>query len=336
MTRSGLSAGSTVPSSPLVGELAAAVSRVFQQSYPFVDAIGLGCIIGCWILIQIFVTPFHRMFTLDNQTIQYPFAAVERVPVLWSIVYAGVIPFSILMVWAAILRPNPHKVQVTILGFLTALMLTSLLTDIIKNAVGRPRPDLISRCMPRKGTPESTLVEWTVCTQSNAHILQEGWRSFPSGHSSFSFGGLGYLSLSVGSLLHSSLHGTNNYIRFFSGQMHVFRPRSDLCRCLLVLLPVVCALMIAISRLEDYRHDVYDVTSGSILGSAIAYFSYRRYYPSLRSFRCDTPYSRDDFGPDGFSKIPDDEEQQLSGRRVQSWTHEEASRLDEPAPVQDR
>lgn len=82
----------------------------------------------------------------------------------------------------------------TILGFLIALMLSTFLTDTVKNAVGRPRPDLISRCKPRKGTAEDALVAWTVCTQSNTHILQEGWRSFPSGHSSFSFSGLGYLS----------------------------------------------------------------------------------------------------------------------------------------------
>ena len=31
--------------------------------------------------IQIFATPFHRMFSLDNKSIQYPFAVVERVPV---------------------------------------------------------------------------------------------------------------------------------------------------------------------------------------------------------------------------------------------------------------
>lgn len=113
---------------------------------------------------------------------------------VWSIIYAGIIPFVILCTWAAMFRPGSHKVQVTILGFLVALMLTSFLTDMIKNAVGRPRPDLISRCKPRKGTAQDALVAWTVCTQANNHILQEGWRSFPSGHSSFSFSGLGYLS----------------------------------------------------------------------------------------------------------------------------------------------
>lgn len=113
---------------------------------------------------------------------------------VWSVVYAGIIPFLILVLWAAMFRPGSHKVHVTILGFLVTITLTSFLTDVLKNAIGRPRPDFISRCMPRKGTPGNGLVPWTVCTQKNEHMLQEAWRSFPSGHSSFSFSGLGYLT----------------------------------------------------------------------------------------------------------------------------------------------
>jgi len=48
--------------------------------------------------------------------------------------------------------------------------------------------------------------------------------------------------------------------------------------------------MIAISRVEDYRHDVWDVTAGSVLGSVMAYTQYRRYYPSLRNDGCEEPY----------------------------------------------
>ena len=70
----------------------------------------------------------------------------------------------------------------------------------------------------------------------------------------------------------------------------MFRPRADLSGVLLSLLPLVGAALIAISRCEDYRHDVYDVTVGSLLGLAVAYFSYRRYYPKLASSRCDQPY----------------------------------------------
>ncbi|RAL13269.1 phosphatase PAP2 family protein [Aspergillus homomorphus CBS 101889] len=296
MPRNGFAAGSA---SPLAhpSEVTGTMSRLYQRSYPVLDTFALACIVGFWILIQLFVTPFHRMFHLDNKAIQFPFAVVERVPVVWSIVYAGVIPFLILLVWAATFRPSPHKVQVTLLGFLIAVMLTSLITDIIKNSVGRPRPDLISRCLPRKGTPADSLVAWTVCTQSSEHILQEGWRSFPSGHSSFSFAGLGYLTL------------------FLCGQMHIFRPRTDLFRCLVAFVPLLCALMIAISRLDDYRHDVYDVTCGSILGFLVARFSYRRYFPPLRSVTCDEPYGRDEIsGSDGFTKLADDEEQQIFGR----------------------
>ena len=91
--------------------------------------------------------------------------------------------------------------------------------------------------------------------------------------------------------------------------MHVFRPRTDLARVLLALAPLVGATLIAISRLEDYRHDVYDVTTGSILGMLLAYFSYRRYYPKLNSPRCDTPFpSRAEWASkNAFAKLKDEE-----------------------------
>ncbi|KAJ5243447.1 uncharacterized protein N7469_001774 [Penicillium citrinum] len=279
--------------------LAGAAARFTQRSYA-ADYIALGVLIAGWLMIQVFVNPFHRMFSLDNKSIQYPFAVHERVPVVWAVFYAGVIPFLIILTWSALLHPGAQRTQVTVLGLLVALMLTTVLTDIIKNAVGRPRPDLLSRCKPSRGTADNALVAWTVCTESNQHILQEGWRSFPSGHSSFAFSGLGYLSL------------------FFSGQMHVFRPRTDLGRCLLAFVPLLCALLIAISRLDDYRHDVWDVSVGSSLGMLIAWFSYRRYYPALRSPYCDIPYDKGDHAVlDGFGKL-DDEERGLPQSMSQS------------------
>ena len=126
-------------------------------------------------------------------------------------------------------------------------------------------------------------------------MLHDGWRSLPSGHSSFAFSGLGYLAL------------------FLAGQCHVFRPRTDLARVLLALAPLLGAALIAISRCEDYRHDVYDVSAGSLLGFLVAYFTYRRYYPPLRSPKCAVPYPNPADSPDakGFGKIKDDEEARL-------------------------
>ncbi|CAF9937256.1 MAG: hypothetical protein HETSPECPRED_010609 [Heterodermia speciosa] len=212
--------------------------------------------------------------------------------------YSGVIPLLTLFLWAAAFQPGVHKAHVTILGLLTSLILSSFLADVVKNAVGRPRPDLIARCKPAKGTPEHQLVTIDVCTETNLHKLHDGWRSFPSGHSSFAFGGLGFLAL------------------FLAGQMHVFRPRTDLARILLALVPLIGAALIAISRCEDYRHDVYDVTVGSVLGMLVAHFSYRRYYPGLKSSRCDTPYpSRAETSLiNGSGKVKDEEERIQSAR----------------------
>jgi diacylglycerol diphosphate phosphatase/phosphatidate phosphatase len=115
--------------------------------------------------------------------------------------------------------------------------------------------------------------------------------------------------------------------------MHVFRPRTDLGRCLLAFFPLLCALLVAISRLDDYRHDVYDVTCGGLLGMLIAWFSYRRYYPPLRSVLCDIPYDKSDLaGPDGFARL-DDEEQALSlPFNPRSGPSQESYQLDETEP----
>lgn len=116
--------------------------------------------------------------------------------------------------------------------------------------------------------------------------------------------------------------------------MHVFRPRTDLARCLLAFFPLLCAALIAISRLDDYRHDVWDVTVGASLGMIIGWFSYRRYYPPLRSVRCDLPYDKADLaGFEGFSKL-EDEEQAISRPLVprQQSGHEESYQM-EPADM---
>ncbi|KAJ9631993.1 hypothetical protein H2203_000394 [Taxawa tesnikishii (nom. ined.)] len=262
------------------GGFLGAVSRFWQQSYA-PDYLGLVILLAAYMLMQFLMEPFHRMFSLDDRRIQFPHAEVERVPVSWLFV------------------PELHKAHVTMLGLLISLVLTSFVTDVIKNAVGRPRPDLIARCKPELDTPRNELVTFKVCTEKDHHVLHDGWRSFPSGHSSFAFSGLGYLGF------------------FFISQMHVLRPRADLARVMIASAPFLGAMLIAISRLEDYRHDVFDVVIGSSLGFALAYFNWRRYYPALSSRQCATPHpSRADPSPNGagFSRVRDEEEALNSAR----------------------
>lgn len=93
-------------------------------------------------------------------------------------------------------------------------------------------------------------------------------------------------------------------------QFRVLLPRAGLYRTLIAFAPFLGALLIAISRLEDYRHDVFDVVVGSSLGLSISYFSWRRYYPALSSRNCPDPYPArpDDGGTGRFGRIRDDEE----------------------------
>jgi diacylglycerol diphosphate phosphatase/phosphatidate phosphatase len=197
---------------------------------------------------------------------------ISNESLVWLFVYALGVPLATILLLTLLVHPSPHKTHVTILGLAISFILTSFITDVIKNAVGRPRPDLLSRCKPQKGTPAHELVTFHVCTETNHHVLHDGWRSFPSGHSSSAFSGLGYLSL------------------FMAGQLHVLHPRTDLAKALLSIAPLLGAALIAISRCEDYRHDVWDVTAGSVLGFLVALFSYKRYYPALRSRNCNIPH----------------------------------------------
>lgn len=51
------------------------------------------------------------------------------------------------------------------------------------------------------------------------------------------------------------------------------------------------------------------MTCGSLLGLGIAYFSYRRYYPRLRSSKCHEPFpSRGMVFDGGAGQVKDDEE----------------------------
>ena len=58
---------------------------------------------------------------------------------------------------------------------------------------------------------------------------------------------------------------------------------------ILSVAPLVVAMMVAITRVMDYRHHWQDVTVGALLGLLIAYISYRLYFPPITDERCYEP-----------------------------------------------
>jgi diacylglycerol diphosphate phosphatase/phosphatidate phosphatase len=61
----------------------------------------------------------------------------------------------------------------------------------VKMGVGRPRPDMITRCHPHQGPQQSSvwgLSNFTICTQIDAHLSNHGLKGVVSGLSSCTYG----------------------------------------------------------------------------------------------------------------------------------------------------
>ncbi|KAG8217763.1 phosphatidic acid phosphatase type 2/haloperoxidase [Butyriboletus roseoflavus] len=161
------------------------------------------------------------------------------------------------------------------LGLILGLAITGAVTQFSKITVGRPRPDLLSRCIPISGSQDLAygLSTDAICTQTDQSIMLDGWRSFPSGHSSLSFAGLGFLSF------------------YIAGKMHLFDTKGHAHKVWMSATPLAGATLVAISRTMDYRHHWEDVVAGAILGFVVAYFAYRQYFPSLASPTSHHPHS---------------------------------------------
>ncbi|KAL1922043.1 uncharacterized protein VTP21DRAFT_10685 [Calcarisporiella thermophila] len=221
------------------------------------------------------VEPFHREFSLKDPDLMHPFAVKERVNLVGLMLISIVAPVVAIFFTSIVIRRSLYDFHNGVLGLLLCITMVVMVTDVLKVSVGRPRPDFIDRCQPLPGSqdPLWALSNATICTQTDSYIIRDGYKSFPSGHSSLSFGGLTFLSL------------------FIAGKLHVFDQRGHTFKGFVVVLPMIGAALVAISRIEDYRHHPTDIIAGAIIGVLAAYFSYRQYYPSLTSPDCHKPFS---------------------------------------------
>ncbi|GJM93644.1 hypothetical protein PR202_ga10218 [Eleusine coracana subsp. coracana] len=100
-----------------------------------------------------------------------------------------------------------------------------------------------------------------VICNGDPSVIKEGYKSFPSGHSSWSFAGLGFLSW------------------YLAGKITVFDRRGHVAKLCIVLMPLLLAVMVAISRVDDYWHHWQDVCTGGILGLVVASVCYLQFFP---------------------------------------------------------
>ncbi|PPQ70286.1 hypothetical protein CVT24_000849 [Panaeolus cyanescens] len=225
---------------------------------------------------------FRREFSLEDTSLRHPFAVHERVPNTALVCVCFVAPILIMPIINFITVRSLWDLHNSALFFTACMALLNtanhhhqVLWALVKITVGRPRPDVISRCQPIAGSvdPPLGLSNSSICTQTDHEILIDGFRSFFSGHSSLSFAGMGFLSF------------------YLAGKLHLFDRRGHTGKAWLALAPFMVALLVAISRTMDYRHHWQDVLVGSTVGTVLAFFAYHQYYPSLASEWSHRPFS---------------------------------------------
>ncbi|EXX68578.1 putative phosphatidic acid phosphatase type 2 [Rhizophagus irregularis DAOM 181602=DAOM 197198] len=226
-----------------------------------------------WILVIIFIIgclmvekiePFHRLFSLEDKSIQFPYAVKETIPNWLCAILALIIPFIIITFVALVIKRSLHDWHHGSLGLLFSISLALLITETFKVLVGRPRPDFIDRCQPIKGSTDAQvygLSSSEICTRTD--LLSDGFKSFLSGHSSTSFAGLGFLTF------------------YLTGKLHIFDRKGYTYKGFVAVAPLILAIWIAISRTQDYRHHWQDVLAGSILGLVLGLYAYHQFYPLL-------------------------------------------------------
>ncbi|KAL5573144.1 hypothetical protein UlMin_022741 [Ulmus minor] len=225
-------------------------------------------------IILYIIHPFYRFVGKDMMTdLKYPLKS-NTVPV-WSVpMYAILLPIAIFLI-VYYRRRCVYDLHHAILGLLFSVLITAVLTDSIKNAVGRPRPDFFWRCFP-DGKDFYDQLGNVIC-HGERSVIKEGHKSFPSGHTSWSFAGLGFLSL------------------YLSGKVKVFDRRGHVAKLCIVIFPLLFASLVGISRVDDYWHHWQDVFAGGLLGLTVATFCYLQFFPA--------PYHEEGWGPYAYFRV---------------------------------
>lgn len=227
------------------------------------------------VIILNVIEPFHRFVGEEMMTdLRYPLQD-NTVPI-WAVpIIAILLPFVVILIYYFI-RKDVYDLHHALLGLLYSVLITAVITEAIKNAVGRPRPDFFWRCFPDgKGVFDPVTLDVN-CTGDKT-VIKEGYKSFPSGHTSGCFAGLGFLAL------------------YLSGKIRVFDRQGHVAKLCIVFLPLLAAALVGISRVDDYWHHWQDVFAGALLGTIVASFCYLQFFPP--------PYDIDGWGPHAYFQM---------------------------------
>jgi diacylglycerol diphosphate phosphatase/phosphatidate phosphatase len=201
----------------------------------------------------------------------------EIIPIWASALMSFFIPFAIFLFCAIRVR-SLWDLNNSTLGVLYALIGAAVFQVFLKWLIGGLRPHFLAVCQPDMARVEAAFAgsgsgftsiyfRPDICT-GNIRQIRDSLESFPSGHTTAAFAGLGFLSI----YLNAKLKVFSNY-------------HPALWKLIAVYAPILGATLIGGALTIDEYHNWYDVVAGGIIGIIFAFSAYRMTYASVWDFR---------------------------------------------------
>ncbi|EPE02857.1 lipid phosphate phosphatase 2 [Ophiostoma piceae UAMH 11346] len=228
--------------------------------------------------------PTSRSFAVtdDNGSVVYPEFALplrtEIVPSWLAILLGPVVP--VVCILALQLRVRSFwDANNAIFGVLYSLTNSVVFQVILKWLIGGLRPHFLDVCKPDLSLAKTGKSRYNaagfkqmyytrdVCTGDHWQV-NDSLTSFPSGHTTAAFAGFVFLSL------------------YMNGKFKIFSNRhTPLWKLTMFNTPILCATLIGGALTIDAFHNWYDIVAGAIIGTFMAFTSYRMTYAAVFDYR---------------------------------------------------
>lgn len=216
----------------------------------------------------------------------------EIIPIWAAALMAFFIPFAVFLI-VQIRARSFWDVNNATIGLLYALISAAVFQVFIKWLIGGLRPHFLAACKPvipanllqvvgtnDNGIDDGTayggniangyrqiMFDRSICTGDKSEI-NDSLESMPSGHTTAAFAGFVFLYL----YLNAKLKVFSNY-------------HPAMWKIIAIYAPILGACLIGGSLSIDEYHNWYDILAGAIIGTVMAFSSYRMVYASVWDFR---------------------------------------------------
>ncbi|KAJ3561027.1 hypothetical protein NPX13_g9103 [Xylaria arbuscula] len=228
---------------------------------------------------------FAVTFPSDGEVVYPQFAyplRKEIIPIWLAAFLAAVIPILAILIMQIRVR-SFWDVNNGIIGLLYSLIGAAVFQVFVKFLIGGLRPHFLDVCKPDlslarngagiEGSPYNAAgfnqIYYTreICTGDPKEI-NDSLESMPSGHTTAAFAGFVYLYL----YLNAKLKVFANY-------------HAPMWKLIVIYIPILGAVLIGGALTIDEFHNWYDVFAGAVIGTVMAFSSYRTCYAAIWDWR---------------------------------------------------